>query len=299
MKHVRLSLLALPLLLAAGCQAPELPSKNPSAEPEAANAADWPVAPSIAAYTHADKWTDNGVDRCQFVLTYPELVRPRTWTPEDPARDPALDRANREIMRTYGLISATGTIALKPEEVGGEFIELCKSDLEDMSRELGPESIDNMSYVDDSTFTTHLLTPDLASLSIETYQYTGGAHGNPGIQAINIDLATGQKLTLGDVIKHDQLQSVMKTAYAEVLKTYEDGLFEAARTEINTLVNDTTVMPTEEQMEKFGSATNFFLTGEGVMFFWNVYEITPYAAGQPMTLVKWSDLKNKLSIKRP
>lgn len=299
MKHVRLSLLALPLLLAAGCQAPALPNENPTNGPTAANAADWPGAPSIAAYTFADKWTDNGIDRCQFVLTYPELTRPRTWTPEDPARDPVLDRANREIMRVYGLVSATGTVALNPEEVGGEFIDLCKSDLEDMKRELGPESIDNMSYVDDSTYTVHLLTPNLASLSIETYQYTGGAHGNPGIQAVTLDLATGQKLALGDVIKHDQLQSVMKTAYAEVLKTYEDGLFEAARTEINALVNDTSVMPVEEQMEKFGSANNFFLTGDGMMLFWNVYEITPYAAGQPMAFIKWSDLEGKLLIKRP
>lgn len=299
MKHARLGLLALPLLLAAGCQIPQLPGMKTDTPSATINKSDWPGAPSIAAYTFSDKWSDNSVDRCQFVFTYPELTKPHTWTPEEQPSNPVLDRANKEIMRAYGLISATGTIALNPEEVSAEFMEMCRSDIESMTQELGPESVERMMYVDDSTFTVHMLNADYASLTIETYQYTGGAHGNPGIQAVTLDLATGQRLTLGDVIKNNQLQAVMKAAYVDILKDYEEALFEEARTEINGIVNNTTAMPEAEQREKFGTATNFFLAGEGIMFFWNAYEITPYVAGQPMAFLPWSELEGKLLIKQP
>jgi hypothetical protein len=281
--------------MAAGCQ---LPSGN--SKPVITGKSDWPGAPSVAAYTYSDKWTDKDVERCIYVLTYPELVRPHTWSPEEVPSDPVLDRANREILRAYNLLSATGTVALTPEEVGGEFIDLCKGDMADMASELGPESIDNMVYVDDSTFTVHLLTPNIASLSIETYSFMGGAHGNPGMNSVTLDLATGQRLTLGNVIKNDQLQSVMQRAYAEILRTYEDGgLFEEAQNEINAIVNEKTTMSVTAQQEKFGNATNFFLSGEGLILYWNVYEITPYAAGQPMAFIPWSELEGKLLIERP
>src|SRR5687768_16208192 len=116
MKHARLAILALPLLLAAGCQIPQPPGAKTDTTTPTTTKTDWPGSPSVAAYSFSDKWTDKGVDRCQFVFTYPELVRPHTWTGEDPAADPVLDRANREIMRVYGLLSATGTVALSPEE---------------------------------------------------------------------------------------------------------------------------------------------------------------------------------------
>jgi hypothetical protein len=294
MKHARLALLLLPALLAAGCQ---LPSGN--SKPVTTGKSDWPGAPSVAAYTYSDKWTDKDVERCIYVLTYPELVRPHTWSPEEVPSDPVLDRANREILRAYNLLSATGTVALTPEEVGGEFIDLCKGDMADMASELGPESIDNMVYVDDSTFTVHLLTPNIASLTIETYWDAGGAHGNHTIQAVNLDLATGERMTLSNIIKNDQLQSVMKRAYVEILKEDEDALFDPAKNEINVFVNDNTTMPTASQVEKFGSVTNFFLAGEGLMLFWNAYEIAPYAAGQPMAFIPWSELEGKLLIERP
>lgn len=299
MKHARLTLLALPLLLAAGCQIPKLPTGGSSTTPPTSGQANWPGAPSIAAYTYADKWIDKNIERCAYVLTYPELVRPRTWSPDDAPADPVLDRANREIMRAYNLVSATGTVSLTPEEVGGEFMDLCRGDMEDMARELGPESIANLVYVDDSTFTAHLLSSSIASLTIETFSYLGGAHGNPGMSSVNLDLATGQRLALGDVIKNNQLQSVMKRAYTDILRDYEEGLHEESRNEINSIVNDKTDMSEASQQEKFGNIENFFLTGDGLMLFWNVYDIAPYVAGQPMAFIPWSELEGKLLIDRP
>ncbi|MCE9586007.1 DUF3298 and DUF4163 domain-containing protein [Candidatus Uhrbacteria bacterium] len=292
MKHARFALLALPLLLAAGCAKP---SQTPSLQDDA----DEIGAPSVSVHTFADKADVRGSGGCEFSLTFPELTRPSAWNMDERPSDPVLDRANREILRAYGLMSATGTVVLNPDEVAAEFIDMCRSDLEDITRELGPEAIANMNYADDSTFSIQLLTSSLASLTVETYQYTGGAHGNSGMRALTLDMATGQKLTLGDVIKNDQLQSVMKSAYADILKDYEDALYEEARTEINAIVNDTSTMTAEQQSEKFGSADHFFFTGDGMMLFWDVYEITPYVAGRQMVFFPWSKLEDKLLIKRP
>lgn len=290
MKHARFGLILLPLLLAAGCQKPQ---------PVVTEVNNEPGAPSIAANTYSDKWTENSIDRCRFSLTYPEMTRPNSWIQKDAPTDPVLERANREILKAYGLLSTSGTTALNPQEAGRKFIELCKSDLKDMTAQLGQESINNINYTDDATFTVHLLTPNFASLSIETYMDTGGAHGNPGLQGVTLDLATGQRMKLGDILKHDQLQPIMKLAYAEILNSYGDGLFEETHTEINAIVNDTTMMTQEDQNTKFGSSENFLLTGDGILFFWNAYEIAPYAAGQPMAFISWSQLKDKLLIKQP
>ena len=291
------SLLFALCLMAAGCQRPAVPTQATD-ERQTASASSL-AAPSIVTYAFADKWTENDVDRCLYGITYPELTYPSTWIQKEPSKSPILERANREILIAYGLLSATSTVALNPEEIAREFIDLCKSDLTDMTSQLGPESVENITYIDDSSFTVHLLTPNIASLSIETYQYTGGAHGNPGIQSVTLDLTTGKRMTLGDIIKNDQLQTIIKMAYAIILKNNEEGLLEEARSEMNTAVNSKSIMTASEQKEKFGSAKDFFLTGEGLMFFWNAYEIAPYAAGQPMALISWSDLNDKLLIKQP
>ena len=271
---------------------------KPSDTTTAVDKSGWPGAPSVSVHTFADNWSDPNSGGCEYSFTFPEFTRPSSWNNEDAPSDPILERANLEILRAYGFASPSGTSVLNPDEVGAEFIDMCKTDLADISKELGPEAIANMNYAEDSSFTVQLLTSHIASISIDTYEYTGGAHGNPGMMGVTLDMATGQKLMLGNVVKNDQLQSIMKRAYAEILRDYEDALYEEARTEINAIVNDTTTMTPEAQVEKFGNQ-NFFLSGDGLMLFWNVYDITPYVAGQQMVFIPWSDLEGKLLVKRP
>jgi len=98
-------------------------------------------------------------------------------------------------------------------------------------------------------------------------EYTGGAHGMYTSTFLNIDLHTLRPLHLDDLFADD---------YKEALT---DLLW-------NQLMADNKVT-THEALEDMGYSStgeleptdNFYLSKEGITFYYNVYDITPYAMG--------------------
>ena len=98
-------------------------------------------------------------------------------------------------------------------------------------------------------------------------EYTGGAHGIYMTSFLNLNLETMTPVRLADLFVND----------------YEEPLTDLLW---NQLMADHKVT-THEALEEIGYATtgrlepteNFFLTPEGITFYYNVYEITPYAMG--------------------
>lgn len=120
-------------------------------------------------------------------------------------------------------------------------------------------------------------SPSIASLAYFNYSFTGGAHGNHGISYTVIDLKKNKKLSLNEVIdakerkKLDQLlEKYFRQQYNvkpnESLK--DGGLFE----------------------NKIEANNNFYLTGKGIGFCYNPYEIGPYAMGEINIFIPFSEL---------
>ena len=57
----------------------------------------------------------------------------------------------------------------------------------------------------------------LLSLPVETWTYTGGAHGNYGTRTINIDLKAGRPLTLADLTAETNQKALVQICLEQVL----------------------------------------------------------------------------------
>ncbi|MFA0964213.1 DUF3298 domain-containing protein [Roseivirga sp. BDSF3-8] len=120
-------------------------------------------------------------------------------------------------------------------------------------------------------------TPELVTLKFNTYQFTGGAHGNGSVVFFNFDPASGQKYSIRDLLKDpadmDSLNAVAETIFRQ---RYELGnqSFKTAGYWF--------------QDNEFSLNDNFTITGQGLNFLYNAYEITSYAEGTPELFLPWN-----------
>lgn len=98
-------------------------------------------------------------------------------------------------------------------------------------------------------------------------EYTGGAHGNHWARHLTFDLATGDALTLDDLLNPGWNQPLTQLAEA------------ALRAEHDIKEGDSLAEKGPLFEETFELNDNWFLTAEGLGFSFDPYEIGPYAAG--------------------
>jgi hypothetical protein len=125
--------------------------------------------------------------------------------------------------------------------------------------------------------------PTMVTVSIDSYVFTGGAHGMTKTQQLVFDAATGKQLRLADFfapgfeIVLDKLierrfRQMKGLSPNEALNGQKGGLFENA----------------------IHHNENFAVTGSGIRFLFNQYEIAPYAVGQITIDLSFNDLKGIL-----
>ena len=106
---------------------------------------------------------------------------------------------------------------------------------------------------------------DLISISYKWYIYEGGAHGNYGEICYNYEKATGKKINYKALIKNED--EFLKLA----LKTFKEQHSNGASEPISDIFNF--------ENNKFHLTNNFSFTKDGIIFYYNPYEIAPYALG--------------------
>ncbi|HVM90313.1 MAG TPA: DUF3298 domain-containing protein [Verrucomicrobiae bacterium] len=239
----------------------------------------------IDQVSDADKRPD-GTDRCTFNFAMPVLTSGGDAT--------ALAAANGELGKSFGL-SPTST----PQSLSTEFIDRCKADIQDLASDTTTaDYAQDLAYDSETTFGVMRNRDGIASFLIDSYDYEGGAHGMPGIYAVNLDLATGHALTLGDLVKRESLKPLVQLVEGKVLKQYSDELFDEASADFKKVVADKSPA-SEDELVNFAGLDDFYLTDNGFVFYWNVYEIAPYAAGQLTVEVPFSEIKSMLRTDAP
>jgi len=123
---------------------------------------------------------------------------------------------------------------------------------------------------------------NVLSYSVDQVIYTGGAHPNSYVTYYNFDKATGNQLTLKDVLGSGFETALNKVIDADFRKmkglSATDNLQEKAYLFEN----------------KITYTTNFAVEKKGLRFFYNNYEIAPYATGQTNLFIPWKDLSGIL-----
>lgn len=115
------------------------------------------------------------------------------------------------------------------------------------------------------------------SLEMDTWSFSGGAHGMYGTLLETFDLATGKILDLTAIIKDTTaLRPLLEKAFVEAKKedapdlTLQDLLF--------------------PEFKQLPMPVIYCIVAEGVRFMYNPYEVAPYAVGQTDILLTWTQL---------
>jgi hypothetical protein len=119
----------------------------------------------------------------------------------------------------------------------------------------------------------------ILSFYIDHYAFTGGAHGLQTRQFTVVNLWTGKEVELKDIFKEnswEQLSSILS-----------DKIH---------LMNH---LPTTQSLKDAGFFTdtikptdNFYITHEGIGFFYNQYDIAPYASGSIDVFIPFHEVKD-------
>lgn len=112
------------------------------------------------------------------------------------------------------------------------------------------------------------------------YGYSGGAHGNAGSDILAIDKRNNKQLQLADVLN------------PAGIKTLPSLLEKAARSQFGIAAN--AALDDRLLVKTIQPAKQFFVTGAGIGFWYNAYEIASYADGDVVLFIPFSSIAKYL-----
>jgi hypothetical protein len=121
---------------------------------------------------------------------------------------------------------------------------------------------------------------NVLSLRFRDFSYTGGAHPLTVVSYNSFDLHIGERLQLSDLFT---------TGFEEKLNAIAEAKFRAEK-QIDSAenLNNAGFMFENDQ---FFLPDNFAIVEEGITFFYNSYEIAPYAMGATELILRYDELK--------
>lgn len=118
-------------------------------------------------------------------------------------------------------------------------------------------------------------SPEIISIALTSYMNTGGAHGILTIDVLNFDAQTGKQILNTDLFNNtDEVSKIAKSYYVNFIKENDITPFEA---------------------ETFKLPENIGFEKEGVLFFYNVYEVASYASGTIDFTIPYAEISSYLN----
>ncbi|MFC6634215.1 DUF3298 and DUF4163 domain-containing protein [Microbulbifer taiwanensis] len=117
----------------------------------------------------------------------------------------------------------------------------------------------------------------LLTVEINSYRYTGGAHGMPSVHWLNWNLSSAEQVSLEQVIGDGKEKRFWKEAQA-AHRRWQDKQPGSNRD--------------FRQMWPFQRSEDFRLDDEGLVLLYNVYTLGPYVLGPVQLTIPWKDLRD-------
>ena len=181
---------------------------------------------------------------------------------EDAARYPALQAA---------LEAKNAAYQKEADTKKADLLANATSELEEAKKEGQIQTYEDISRFDRSDCSeAEVVRADSRVLSYTNHfsAYSGGAHGMAGIYGYNLDPESGRELTTEEVFKD-------RTQLADTLKCV---ILEKYSAEEVCFLDDYLSYASDVKSEYF-TDYNFVLGNEGAIFYFNPYDIAPYASG--------------------
>lgn len=162
------------------------------------------------------------------------------------------------------------------------FIQSCKSNIETAKME-NPD-MDQVWYCD-IIGNVEMQSATYFTIRFQYNNYTGGAHGNYGEEYATFDIKTGKKLMWADVLIKDK----KFIALAELRFKQVNGL------------NISKPLSEEEGFSfpnnKFALSDNFGLTNDGLILYYQPYQVAPFSFGATKLQFKYFEISEYLNLK--
>lgn len=163
----------------------------------------------------------------------------------------------------------------------------------------GPSAIDNydgdtvaaanwMSYEEKVIGKVVYNANSLLSYQVRTESYSGGAHGNTGVDNAVLDLKTLNAIALGDIFTDVSMQEVNKLLRNNIVRQYGCVSMEE--------LEGTGYFFSPNEIE---ASENFYLDENGITWMYDPYDIAPYSTGEVSVTVSWSDLHTLIAPDSP
>lgn len=222
---------------------------------------------------------DSGIGEVGTIHSYHE----RTYSQTMP--DVLLTETDLEWLQVDGRFSGADKINRYLEEEQNKNIEYESSNVEWMEeaiKEYGEDGISHSSY---SSTLSEIAYFDGHYLSFcqQEYDYQGGAHGMPLWIGLTFDLETGERLKLSDVIGNSEgeLNGIVTEYFAEYINENPEEFWEDALDVVR---------------DEICFESDFYLTEDGIKFYFHPYALSYYAAGFPEVTIPYDEFEMKISL---
>lgn len=262
--HSGVLVLALLIVLSAcGEDKPQASARAEGAAGQAASperAAPAPAADTVQYETVRQLKTAGDCDPAEEGCTHIRLVYPKITRA---AAKAALQQGiNAGLLRPVFEQGADAAAANSPEALMAQFFALYETTLND-----DPASA-LFGWAVERTIRVVYNTPRVFVIETSDYSFTGGAHPNSMSLYANFDPRQGRKLALDDLFQPGYRERLIRIAEQEFRRARQMGpgdTFESAGFWFDN--------------NQFRLPDNFFISERGLSFFYNPYEIAPYAMG--------------------
>lgn len=162
-----------------------------------------------------------------------------------------------------------------------EAIDAFKKDFKELKEQFPDETIGWEATIDG---TVTYQSTNVLTVKLESYLFTGGAHGYSATTYLNFDKRSGQLLEL-----HEMFDDVAHfTNFAETKFRIQENIPQ------NKNINTTGFM---FENDVFHLPENIGYTKTGLQLVYNQYEIASYAEGQKMLQLMYQELQTYLKVK--
>jgi hypothetical protein len=214
--------------------------------------------------------TNSGCNDCPDIsITYPRVL-------EDTQLGNSLNRGVEE--EIIALLTFSDTLAVTSVE---EAIKSFTNGYAELKKVYPKEAIDWEAQIDARV---SFENNKIISIQMDSYLFTGGAHGYASTQFLNFDKEKGIEIDTEAFFK-DLLE----------FRNYVEGKFRKQE----KIPNDAPINSTGFMFEQdtFYLPENIGLTSKGILLLYNQYEVASYADGQIELLIPYKEAKNFLAKK--
>jgi len=143
------------------------------------------------------------------------------------------------------------------------FKEMLQTESEEYLQGAKEEGWEIRKYEAFAYYIVHYQRDDLLSLSVFYYCYTLGAHGHTFQRAYNFNLLNGEEILLGDILKE-------KKDYVAIINQEIKRQME---------LNPQEYFSEWSVFQSISEEQPFYLIEDGIIVYFGLYEIAPYASG--------------------